>query len=74
MKTTYKVIEAHSGTNEKEIAKAKREFLKRSKTGEFGDARGETIEIHFYDVNYCITAEYILPNFGSIGSALIYKG
>jgi len=74
MKTTYKVIEAHSGSNEKEIKKAKREFLKGVKSGDIKDFRGEEIELHFSDVNYCITVEYVVPGFGSIGSALIYQG
>jgi hypothetical protein len=74
MKTTYKVIEAHSSTSEKEIRKAKREFLKKVKTGEIPNwAKGETIELHFSDENYCITVNYIVSEYGSIGSTVIYN-
>ena len=57
--TTYKVTEAHSGTSNTEIAKAKRHYNKMKKSGQVWDKDyGEPVNIQFDDTNYKITARY----------------
>lgn len=58
MKTTYKITPAHSGTDSKEIEKAKRHFRKMLNTGDIWNQVSPQIDIQFSDVNYDITARF----------------
>jgi len=66
MKTKFKVIEAHSGTDSKEIAKAKREYRKQVEKGM--TPLFENVELHFSDENYKIRCTFIVLEIGGIGS------
>lgn len=56
MKTTYKITPAHSGTDSKEIAKAKRHFRKIVKSNTYYGQLTQVINVQFSDINYNITA------------------
>lgn len=57
--TTYKIIEAHSGTNNQEIEKAKRHFRKmRREKRIYSTITDHIITIRFNDNNYVISAEF----------------
>lgn len=60
MKANYTIHKAHSGTTEKEIAKAKRIFRQMKKEGSlYGQtATSPKIDIYFMDINYKIMAEF----------------
>jgi len=55
--TKYLIMEAHSGTNEKEIKAAKKDFLKKEKMGFFG-YKPTNVNIHFKDKNNQITWDF----------------
>lgn len=55
--TKYTITPAHSGTNEKEIQKAKRFFRDQVKKETYNTIT-DTINIRFEDINYTITASY----------------
>lgn len=59
MKTTYKITEAHSGTDSKEIAKAKKHFRKMIKSGDVWGQITPVINIQFSDINYSINAKFV---------------
>ena len=62
-KNSYVIISAHSGTNDSEIAKAKRHYRNEQKKGAlYGSAHGEPVQIAFTDTNNRITARF--TNFG----------
>lgn len=53
---SYVIQPAHSGTSEKEIARAKREYLKGVKSGRMINT--DRVLIRFSDVNYEVTARF----------------
>ena len=69
MRTKYSIQEAHSGTSDKEIAKAKRIYRKKVKTGEIPDF--ENVTLCFSDVNYVISVTYIIEGVGGVGWAAL---
>ncbi|MFA5300281.1 MAG: hypothetical protein WC389_19000 [Lutibacter sp.] len=70
MKTNYKIKKAHSGTTEKEIAKAKKLFRIGIISGKFYNV--ENVGIEFSDINNVIKANYIdLDNWKEIGTEII---
>lgn len=56
--TRYKITAAHSGTDTKEIEKAKRHFRKILNAGDTWNQVTSQINIQFNDINYEITASF----------------
>lgn len=56
--TTYSISPAHSGTSDTEIAKAKRLYNLKIKSGEFLRSQTGSVLITFTDVNNKIKARY----------------
>lgn len=59
MKNSFIISEAHSGTSQSEINKAKRFFNdQQNKKATWGETYSEPVQIKFDDTNYKITARY----------------
>jgi hypothetical protein len=68
-RTKFEVIPAHSGTNEKEISKAKRQYRLQWKSGKtyFFDI----IQLRFEDINSIVTCKFEHPVHGFVGKCQI---
>jgi hypothetical protein len=70
--TTYTINPAHSGTTEQEVAKAKRIYNAKTKTGEFRKSPSGKVALQFSDVNNKIKVAYICPDsFQDLGEAIL---